>query len=125
MHFFILAYRRNVSWTDDVGGCHDSVDAEWIVIRRPLRGHNDTPFGRPTPGRPIGHPQGVFGVFSYYSLVMLFLIVVCLTVAPANIGTIRGVRLGVSKRVDDGRRPPALRAGRAYKGWALRARMKL
>jgi hypothetical protein len=50
---------------------HDKADAEWIVIRRPLRGHNDTPFGRPIPGRLIsrlgvGHPQGVFGVFSYY-----------------------------------------------------------
>jgi hypothetical protein len=45
----------------------------YIVIRRPLRGHNDMPFGRPTPGRPIsrpgvGHPQCVFGVFSYYEL---------------------------------------------------------
>jgi hypothetical protein len=46
-------------------------DAEWIVIRRPLRGHNDTSFGRSTPGwtigRPgVGHPHGVFGVFCYY-----------------------------------------------------------
>jgi hypothetical protein len=46
------------------------------------------PFGRLTPGRPIGrlgisHPQGVFGVFSYYQLVMLFLNVVCLTVTLA------------------------------------------
>jgi hypothetical protein len=44
---------------------HDQVDAKWIVIRGQLRGHNDTPFGRPSPGRPIGHPgaghpQGVF-----------------------------------------------------------------
>jgi hypothetical protein len=45
------------------------------------------PFGRPTPGRPIGRPgvgqpQGVFGVFSYYLLlVMLFFNMVCLTVA--------------------------------------------
>jgi hypothetical protein len=29
----------------------------------------------------IGHPQGAFGVFSYYQLVMLFLNMVCLTVA--------------------------------------------
>jgi hypothetical protein len=28
-----------------------------------------------------GHPQGVFGVFSYYKLVMLFLNMICLTVA--------------------------------------------
>jgi hypothetical protein len=49
------------------GGSHDEADAEWIVIRGPMRGRNDTPFGRPTPGRPIvGHPQGVFGVFNYY-----------------------------------------------------------
>jgi hypothetical protein len=55
-------------------------------IRGPLRGHNDTPFGRPTLSWPIdrpgfGHPQGVFGVFSDYQLVMLFLNNVCLTVA--------------------------------------------
>jgi hypothetical protein len=29
-----------------------------LVIRGPLRGHNDTPFGRPTPGRPVGRPGG-------------------------------------------------------------------
>jgi hypothetical protein len=44
---------------------------KWIVIRGPLRGHNDTFFGLPTPDRPIGrpgvgHPQGVFSIFSYY-----------------------------------------------------------
>ena len=38
------------------GGCHDQADAKWIVIRGPLRGHNDTPFGWPTPGWPIGQP---------------------------------------------------------------------
>jgi hypothetical protein len=43
----------------------------------PLRGHNDTPFGRRTPGWPIGRqgigpPQGVFCGFSYLS-VMIFL----------------------------------------------------
>jgi hypothetical protein len=31
------------------GGCHDKADAEWIVIRAPLRSHNDTPFRWPTP----------------------------------------------------------------------------
>jgi hypothetical protein len=46
-------------------------DAKWIVIRGQLRGHNDTPCGRPTPSWPIGRPgvvrpQGVFGGFSYY-----------------------------------------------------------
>jgi hypothetical protein len=35
------------------------------------------PFGRLTPGRPIGHhglgcPSGVFGGFSYYQLVIFF-----------------------------------------------------
>ena len=50
---------------------HDQGDAKWIVIRGQLRGHNDTSFGRPTPGRPIGRPvvgrsQGVFGGLSYY-----------------------------------------------------------
>jgi hypothetical protein len=41
----------------------DQGDAKWIVIRGQLRGHNVTPFGWPTPGRPISHPRGVFGVF--------------------------------------------------------------
>jgi hypothetical protein len=49
----------------------DQADGEGMVIRGLLRGHEDTPCGRPTPGRPRGHlgvgrPQGVFGVFSYY-----------------------------------------------------------
>jgi hypothetical protein len=56
---------------DWVGEFHDQGDAKWIVIRGQLRGHNDMPFGRPTPGRPIGRPgvgrsHGVFGVLSYY-----------------------------------------------------------
>jgi hypothetical protein len=35
-------------------------------------------------GRPsVVHPQGAFDVFSYYQLVMLFLNMVCLTVALA------------------------------------------
>jgi hypothetical protein len=43
---------------------------EWIVVRRPLRGHDNTPFGQPTPGRHIGRPrvgrpQGAFGAISY------------------------------------------------------------
>jgi hypothetical protein len=54
-----------------VGKFHDLGDAKCIVIRGQLRGHNDTPFGRPTPCRLISRPvdgcrQGVFGVFSYY-----------------------------------------------------------
>jgi hypothetical protein len=53
------------------GKFHDQGDAKWIVIRGRLRGHNDTPFGRPAPGWPIGplvvgRPQGVFGGLSYY-----------------------------------------------------------
>jgi hypothetical protein len=39
-----------------------------IVIRGLLRGRDDMPFGRPTPGRLFGrrgvaHLQGVFGVY--------------------------------------------------------------
>jgi hypothetical protein len=53
------------------GKFHGQGDAKWIVIRRPSRGHNDMPFGWPTPGQPVahpgvGHPQGIFGIFSYY-----------------------------------------------------------
>jgi hypothetical protein len=53
---------------DYEGELHDQGDAKWIVIRRLLWGHDDTPCERPTPGRPIGRPrsgcpQGVFGVF--------------------------------------------------------------
>jgi hypothetical protein len=36
------------------GEFHHQADAEWIVIRGPLRGHNNTPCGRPTPGRLVG-----------------------------------------------------------------------
>jgi hypothetical protein len=48
-----------VSETNDLSVCdefHDQGDAKWIVIRGPLRGHKDTPFGWPTHGRPIGRP---------------------------------------------------------------------
>jgi hypothetical protein len=69
-----LRLRQN---QDRKSGWHDQADAGWIVIRGLLRGHNDAPFGWPVPGRPIGPPgvghlKGVFGVFSYYYLVMLF-----------------------------------------------------
>jgi hypothetical protein len=52
-------------------------DAKWIVIRGQLRGHNDTPFEWPTPGRTLdcpvdGRPQGVFGGFSYSISVISF-----------------------------------------------------
>jgi hypothetical protein len=51
-----------------VGGSHDQEDAEWIVSRGQLRGHNDTTFGWPAPGRPSGRPgsgllTGVFCMF--------------------------------------------------------------
>jgi hypothetical protein len=53
---------------DVKGEFHDQADAEWMVIRGPLRGHNDTPCGRPAPDRPIGRagvgrPLGEYGVF--------------------------------------------------------------
>jgi hypothetical protein len=52
----------------DRGEFHNQGNAKWIVIRRPLRDHNNTPFGQPAPTRPIGHsgsglPQGIIGVF--------------------------------------------------------------
>jgi hypothetical protein len=59
------------------GEFRDQGDAEWMVIKGQLRGHNDTPFGRPTPGRPVGrpgvgHPKGVLGGFRYYELEIIF-----------------------------------------------------
>jgi hypothetical protein len=53
------------------GEFHDQGNAKWIVIRGQLRGHNDTPCGRPTPSRPIGRPglaahRALFGGFSNY-----------------------------------------------------------
>jgi len=53
---------------DGIGKYHDQADAEWIVMRTQLRGHNDTPFGRPALGRPSGRPgsgrpSGVFCMF--------------------------------------------------------------
>jgi hypothetical protein len=50
-----------------LGEFHVQGEAKWILIRGQLRGHYDTTFGRPTPGRPIdrpgvGCPQGIFGV---------------------------------------------------------------
>jgi hypothetical protein len=38
------------------GDFHDQGGVKWIVIRRQLRGHNDTPFGWTTTGHPIGRP---------------------------------------------------------------------
>jgi hypothetical protein len=51
---------------EDEGEAHDQADAEWIVIRRQLRGHNDTPFGRPAPGRPSGRPGGLAALQAYF-----------------------------------------------------------
>jgi hypothetical protein len=50
------------------GELHDQGDAKWMLNRRSLWGHNDTPCGRPAPGRPIGRPgsgrpQGVIRDF--------------------------------------------------------------
>jgi hypothetical protein len=53
-------FQRRVSFTLFIldGKFHDQGDAKWIVIRGQLRGHNDTPFGRPTPSRPIRATRG-------------------------------------------------------------------
>jgi hypothetical protein len=50
LSFYIFTLSR---CTDETGEFQDQGDAKWIVIRGPSRGHNDTPFGRPTPFRPI------------------------------------------------------------------------
>jgi hypothetical protein len=39
---------------EEEGEFQGQADAKWIVIRGSLKGHNDTPCGRPTPGRPGG-----------------------------------------------------------------------
>ena len=59
-------HRRDVVQHGDGGGRCKAVLVEeeglvrqtlnGLVIRRSLWGHNDTPFGRPTPGRPVGRP---------------------------------------------------------------------
>jgi hypothetical protein len=49
------------------GEFHDQGAAKWIVIRRPLWGHNNTPFGRPTPGRPLpGLSRGLAALRAYW-----------------------------------------------------------
>jgi hypothetical protein len=59
------------------GEFHDQGYARWIVIRRSLRGHNDTPCGQPAScspraankpacSQPIGRLQVIIGVFWYY-----------------------------------------------------------
>jgi hypothetical protein len=53
---------------DGKGESHHQADAEWVVIRTQLRGHNNTLFGRAAfgrlSGRPgSGHPSGVFCTF--------------------------------------------------------------
>jgi hypothetical protein len=53
-----MLLHRMPTKTTTAGEFRDQGDAKWMVIRGQLRGHNDTPFGRPTPGRPIGRPGG-------------------------------------------------------------------
>jgi hypothetical protein len=137
--------RLTTPLANPVSEFHDHGDAKWIVIRGQLWDLNDTPFGRPTLFRPIGRPgvgcsQGVFGVFSYYSLVIIFFSIVPLIMdftyschpGPYGKGCPRGKKTAAG-------RPPCGRATlqtavrpfggwparRAYKGWAWRARMKL
>jgi hypothetical protein len=54
------------------GKFHDQGDAKWITIRRSLWGHNDMPCPGQFISRPrSGRPQGVFGIFRNYQLVIL------------------------------------------------------
>jgi hypothetical protein len=60
------------------------------------------PCGRPTLGRPVGrlgvvHPYGVFGVSSYYQLIMLFLNMVFLAVVLVKY--LRSVQLTIFNRI--------------------------
>jgi hypothetical protein len=45
----VIIYQVSTCTLPGEGEFHDQGDAKWIVIRGRLRGHNDTPFGRPTP----------------------------------------------------------------------------
>jgi hypothetical protein len=75
MHTFCDTWRqlKDHRKTFDVflGNFHDQGEAKRIVVRGQLKGHNDTLFRWPTPGRPIGRPgvgfpQDVFGGLRYY-----------------------------------------------------------
>jgi hypothetical protein len=57
--FVLVAFGlgANAQTATSKGSCHDQADAEWIVIRGPLRGHNNMPYGRLTPGQPVGCPE--------------------------------------------------------------------
>jgi hypothetical protein len=66
-----------VSFNEEAeGGSHDQADAEWIVIRTQLRGHNDTPGGSaggwpgaaadPPATRGLDALRAYFVCFSYY-----------------------------------------------------------
>jgi hypothetical protein len=47
----IRAIDRKTNAVDAMEGeFHNQGEAKWIVIRRPLSGHNDTPFGQPPAG---------------------------------------------------------------------------
>jgi hypothetical protein len=54
-----------------IGGSHDQADAEWIVIRTQLRGHNECPLGGQPPAGPsaargLTALRAYFVCFSYY-----------------------------------------------------------
>jgi hypothetical protein len=102
---------RKTEMRNSEGDFHDQGDAEWIVIRRSLWGHNCMPFGRPTPGRPIGWlgvglPQGIMGGFSYYWLVMLISNII-LKHCPPDLG------INTKKERRDRRSAPAQAVGRS------------
>jgi hypothetical protein len=53
------------------GRCHDQADDDWIVVRRPLRGHDDMPFGWPTTGRPGFGQWSPLGCFWCFQLILI------------------------------------------------------
>jgi hypothetical protein len=58
---FFLRNRDNITpIVNALGEYHDQGDAKWMLFREQSRGQNDTPLGRPTPGRPIAYwsPSG-------------------------------------------------------------------
>jgi hypothetical protein len=89
------------------GQFHDQGDAKWIVIREQLRGNNNTPFWRPTPGH--GWPPS--GRIWWFQLLLISNSFFFFNSQRRGMG----VRHGVFKAVEDDRRPSTLWVATPYR----------